>query len=279
MPISKTQIDRLGERLKQGQHTESDLRLLDDYRRSFGKACEAVARTLQDLGQSPTARPAKTIPSIVEKLRRESVRLSQMQDVAGCRIVVNDIVQQDQFVESLKTAFPAAILVDRRENPSYGYRAVHVIAQITEKAVEVQVRSSLQHLWAEVSEKSSDVLDPAIKYGGGNRNWRVFLDKSSAAVASFEKFERLHHDAVGSTDVVRAAHETYKQTVADLFECRPRDHVTQELQEKLKESTRNVEDLERRSEESRAELARLRRVNTNLLIGALSRLNDLKRQE
>ena len=176
MPASRTQIDRLGDRLRRGNHTESDLRLLDDYRRSFGEACEAVVRTIRSRA-SPTARLAKSTLSIVEKLRRESIRLSQMQDIAGCRVVVTDVVQQDQFVASLGTDFPGASVIDRRENPSYGYRAVHIIVDISGKPVEIQVRSSLQHLWAELSEKSSDVLDPTIKYGGGPDEWRTFLMK------------------------------------------------------------------------------------------------------
>jgi hypothetical protein len=53
MPISKTQIDRLGDRLKGGSHTESDLRLLDDYRRSFGEAYEEVVLAIQQIGQVP----------------------------------------------------------------------------------------------------------------------------------------------------------------------------------------------------------------------------------
>ena len=279
MSVSKTQIDRLGDRLKQGPHTESDLRLLDDYRRSFGEACETVVRTIRELGEAPTARLAKSTLSIVEKLCRESIRLSQMQDIAGCRVVVKDIVQQDRFVETLRTAFRAASVIDRRENPSYGYRAVHIIAEIAGKAVEIQVRSSLQHLWAELSEKSSDVLDPTIKYGGGSHEWRTFLIKSSKAVASYERFEKLHFDAVASTDVARVAHGKFRKAVAELLEYHPPDHAVQELQEKLEDSTRNMEHLEKRKEESQAELVRLRKVNTDLLSGALSRLDDLKRQE
>jgi len=152
MPISKTQIDRLGDRLKGGPHTESDLRLLDDYRRSFGEAYEAVIRTIRQLGEFPTGRLAKSTLSIVEKLRRESIRLSQMQDIAGCRVVVKSIVEQDQFIASLITDFSGASVIDRRDNPSYGYRAVHIIAEISGMPIEIQVRSSLQHLWAEVSE-------------------------------------------------------------------------------------------------------------------------------
>ena len=190
--FSKTQIDRLGERLKGGPHTESDLRLLDDYRRSFGEAYEAVVRTIRQRGQFPTGRLAKSTLSIVEKLRRESIRLSQMQDIAGCRVIVADVVKQEQFVASLKTDFPGACVVDRRGDPSYGYRAVHVIAEISGKPIEIQVRTSLQHLWAEVSEKSSDVLDPTIKYGGGPDEWRSILTTNSTLVAAYEKIGRAH---------------------------------------------------------------------------------------
>lgn len=100
MPVSKTQIDRLGDRLKKGRHTESDLRLLEDYRRSFGEAYETVVRTLRQRGELPTGRLAKSTVSIVEKLRRESIRLSQMQDIAGCRVVVRNVLEQEQFVAS-----------------------------------------------------------------------------------------------------------------------------------------------------------------------------------
>ena len=91
--LSKTQVDRLGDRLKGGSHTESDLRLLDAYRRSFGEAYEAVVQIIRQHGELPTGRLAKSTLSIVEKLRRESIRLSQMQDIAGCRVVVVDVVE------------------------------------------------------------------------------------------------------------------------------------------------------------------------------------------
>ena len=148
--------------------------MLDDYRRTFVDAYEAVIGTLRQRGQFPTGRLAKSTVSIAEKLRRESIRLSQMQDIAGCRIVVGNVVQQEQFVSSLISDFPGASVIDRRANPSYGYRAIHIIVELAGKPVEIQIRTSLQHLWAEVSEKSSDVLDPTIKYGGGPESWRNY---------------------------------------------------------------------------------------------------------
>ena len=97
--LSNAQIDKLGERLKTGDPTESDLRELDEYRRSFVPVHDQVVATIRTtLKIEPTGRVPKSIPSIVAKLRRESVRLSQIQDIAGCRIVVADLEQQDEVV-------------------------------------------------------------------------------------------------------------------------------------------------------------------------------------
>jgi len=185
--ISKTQIDRLGDRIRGGSLTDPDLRLLDDYRRSFGDAYETVVRIIRDqLRLEPTGRPAKSTSSIIEKLHRESIRLSQIQDIAGCRVIVTDIVEQEKVVGSLCRAFPKVSIVDRRANPSYGYRAVHVISTTSGKLVEIQVRTSLQHLWAELSEKLSDVSDHSIKYGGGPNETRSMLANASMLVAKIE---------------------------------------------------------------------------------------------
>src|SRR5258706_8810723 len=139
MAISKTQIDQLGLRLRQDDViTEADLRMLDEYRLSFGAAYESIVRTIRDeLGQNPTGRPAKTIPSIVEKLRRQNTRLSQIQDIAGCRILVEGIVDQDRVVSVLSAQFPDARCDDRRVKPSHGYRAVHVVGSHGGKLVEI----------------------------------------------------------------------------------------------------------------------------------------------
>jgi putative GTP pyrophosphokinase len=188
--ISKTQIDPLGERLKKGNITEADLRLLDSYRRSFTEAYEiVVGRIRKELELEPTGRPAKSTTSISDKLRRESIRLTQIQDIAGCRLIVADIANQETVVDSLKNLFEQTTIVDRREQPSHGYRAVHVIARCNDKMIEIQVRTALQQLWAELSEKYSDVIDPAIKYGGGGESIQISLREMSDHVAKCELLE------------------------------------------------------------------------------------------
>ena len=188
--ITKTQIDRLGDRLRKGNISDDDLRFLDLYRRSFSEAYDIVVGTIRkELGLEPTGRPAKSTTSISDKLRRESIRLTQIQDIAGCRLIVTDIANQESVVQSLQSLFEESTIVDRRKQPSHGYRAVHVIVECHGKMIEIQVRTSLQHLWAELSEKYSDIVDPAIKYGGGYESIQTLLKKASNAVAAGELAE------------------------------------------------------------------------------------------
>jgi len=164
--ISKAQIDKLGDRLKKGNISDADLRLLDEYRRSFTGAYETVVGIIRnEVMLEPTGRPAKSTTAISEKLLRETIRLTQVQDIAGCRLIVVDMVEQERVVQRLSKLFDNVSIVDRRKQPSHGYRAVHVVVKTPAKLVEIQVRTALQQAWAELSEKLSDVIDPAIKYG------------------------------------------------------------------------------------------------------------------
>jgi ppGpp synthetase/RelA/SpoT-type nucleotidyltranferase len=189
--LSKTQIDRLGERLKDADASDADLKLLDEYRRSFGEAYEAVVGTIRaKLGLEPTGRRAKSTSSVIDKLRRESIRLTQIQDIAGCRLVVPTLTEQDGVASRLREVFPEASVIDRRLAPSHGYRAVHVVARPDSKAIEIQIRTSLQHGWAQVSENYSDRFDPALKYGGGPADRQGLLLELSGAVADLENLQR-----------------------------------------------------------------------------------------
>lgn len=180
-----------GDRLRRGVVEKSDLVLLDGYRRSFGSAYEAIVQTIRDeVELEPSGRPAKSTSSLIEKLKRESVRLTQVQDIAGCRVIVSDILEQDRVVGSLLFgAFNDARIVDRREEPSYGYRAVHIVVEMFGKVVEIQVRTTFQHMWAEISEKYADLYGSDVKYGGGTEDIRRVLETLSKYVATYENLE------------------------------------------------------------------------------------------
>lgn len=251
--ISKTQIDKLGDRLKEGNITEADLRLLDEYRRSFAEVYETVVGMIRnDLALEPTGRPAKSTTSISDKLRRERIRLTQIQDIAGCRLVVADIQTQDDVVRSLNNLFDQVSTVDRRKQPSHGYRAVHVIVKHAGTMVEIQVRSALQHLWAEISEKLSDVVDPKIKYGGGDPSAMKLLLKASEIV---------------TTD------ETNESKLADLEQKVSRflsmENLGQDKQQELINLQRQIKD-------AKMKLITVRERDSKILQNALEELSNLR---
>ncbi|TDQ53768.1 RelA/SpoT domain-containing protein [Actinorugispora endophytica] len=69
-------------------------------------------------------------------------------------------------VESLFSDCPKLPrVIDRRAAPSHGYRAVHVVVYPHGIPVEVQVRTRLQHEWAEAFERFADAVGRGVRYG------------------------------------------------------------------------------------------------------------------
>lgn len=212
--MTNSQIDRLGDRLKASMATEDDLRLLDQFRASFADSYEHVVTVVREqVGLASTGRQAKTTASIVAKLKREKTRLSRMQDVAGCRVILDDLVEQIDAAEQLERAFSNAKLVNRLFLPSHGYRAIHVIVTANEKPIEIQVRTRLQHLWAELSEKLSDRIDSSIKYGGGTEELRTALAKFSDLILSHEAQEWFVAENTQHGALAHELHEGYHEQV------------------------------------------------------------------
>ena len=167
--LTLAQVDLLGERLRTSDTvSETDLDLLQRYQAEHAAALAYVQARIDDVlpGVSQTSR-IKTIGTLHDKLRRQPTRLSQVQDIAGVRIVRDmNRVEQNRIVEELRQAFVGSRVVDRRARPTYGYRAVHVIVRHGRCNVEIQVRTHMQSLWADVVERLADRWGRQIRYGG-----------------------------------------------------------------------------------------------------------------
>jgi ppGpp synthetase/RelA/SpoT-type nucleotidyltranferase len=144
-----------------------------------------------------------------------------MQDIAGCRIIVSDVVAQDEVMGRVAQAFEEASVVDRRKSPSHGYRAVHAIVRQGAIPVEIQIRTELQHKWAQLSEKLSDVIDPSIKYGGGSDLLRSQLARLSENVGKVELLENRLRNADPRSEHVLALAEVkteFKKLLQQMIE-------------------------------------------------------------
>ena len=185
--LSNSQIDRIGSQLRKGEVDLGCLESLETFRRLFVPAYESVEDMLVNkMGVKITGRPSKSTVAIVEKLKRETIRLSQIQDIAGCRVLVATLAAQDHLVENMQILLADVELDDKRRAPTNGYRAVHVIATKFGRPVEIQVRTALQHAWANLSEKVADEFGHSIKYGVGDQTAIRFLSQLSEETARLD---------------------------------------------------------------------------------------------
>lgn len=177
LPISGSQLKKLTQRLRTGTETPEDLHALADvrfyYRQVLARAHAEVERICtQTHGAEAMAPRVKTLKTTLEKLVRQPGlhSLAQIRDLAGLRVVVHGTrADQDKIVARIAALFPnddhPPKLIDRRADPRSGYRAVHLEVKSEHILIEVQVRTALQHRWAELFERTADRLGRGLRYG------------------------------------------------------------------------------------------------------------------
>jgi len=170
LPCSKNEANRLGKRLAaEAPLTAKDEDLLEEILSAYFEAQKIAQDRLARLGLQATGRVKET-PTLKEKLRKQStMQLLSLDDVAGVRMVLHGGRKaQDRAVAAILMEFNSELAkkpIDRRATPSHGYRAVHVIVRLGELKVEIQVRTQLQDLWAQVIETLGTKWGRELRYG------------------------------------------------------------------------------------------------------------------
>ena len=154
-----------------------------------------LARKLRNICPNAiVAQRIKRLSSIEAKLLRQSTQLSQMQDIGGCRAIVNNIRQVEALVASYQRSrfahtFKASKDYIASPKPD-GYRGVHLIYQYKglpkqnsaydKLRIEIQIRTKVQHAWATAVEAVGIFTNEALKSNIGNKDWlRLFALMSS----------------------------------------------------------------------------------------------------
>jgi len=203
MELSNTQVKKLGDRLRENTSssiTNDDLVLLDEFRQTFKdideKAYTIIHKVLENTDDwTATKRKRKTQQSIVDKLRRQpKLRLPQMQDIAGCRIVLTSGIKQASELNNLLLAAFAQQewKVDSKERDKDGYRAIHIIAKLDKQFYEIQLRTYAQDIWANLVETMSDEKN-TLKYGG-NEQEQITMNQLKKLSESFVTIDQSAHN-------------------------------------------------------------------------------------
>jgi len=151
------------------------------------------------------AQRLKRLSSIRRKLSQTSTRLSQMQDLGGCRAVVASLQHVDQLramYERSRMKHELIHIDDYIVTPRHtGYRGIHLIYKYRSTGrgkpydgmrIEIQIRTRLQHAWATTVEivdafqEAFHELPNQLKSGMGNEKWLRFFVLMGSLMANRE---------------------------------------------------------------------------------------------
>ncbi len=146
------------------------------------------------------AQRIKRLSSIDLKLRRfPTMKLSQMQDIGGCRAIVKSVTHVNKLVNLYKKiGFKHKLdhIDDYIQQPKQsGYRGVHFIYRYySDKKetynglkIEMQIRSPLQHAWATAVETVGTFIKQSLKSSMGEEDWLRFFMLMGTAIAFWER--------------------------------------------------------------------------------------------
>lgn len=191
-PFSRSTVDRAGEELRSAaregrQPDDETFAVAEWFRHSHLALTRSLQSSLVDFfhrevelpeREFPVGSRLKTPAAILAKLWRSSTRLSQMQDIAGARIVVPTLQMQDVVVRAITRAlYPRFTRLDdqREASDTFGYRAVHIIVDVGRLFGEIQVRTAAQDQWAQLVESLDASLGSDLKHGRGDAEWLEWL--------------------------------------------------------------------------------------------------------
>ena len=140
----------------------------------------------------------KRANSIFDKLFREKgMSLSRMEDIAGCRVVLSDVRYVFKLHQLIRKSRTKNILHRERDYlsapKSSGYRGIHLVYRYNGQkvpfqgmAVELQLRSRIQHSWATSVEVFGTYTRQALKASVGTAEWLEAFRLISVELARLE---------------------------------------------------------------------------------------------
>ncbi len=175
-----------------------------------------LTKLVKPLGGITAGRLKRT--SSIRKKLRGTVKLNEMQDLVGCRAIVEDMRALNKVLKNYKRIDEGGRV--RRVNDyikmpkSSGYRSVHLIIKFDERGVgekhtgcnvEIQLRTKLQHIWGTTVEAASAMRNEDLKAGEGCGQWLRFLTLMSGYIAEIEEQPRGNHLSMSYKELVAEA--------------------------------------------------------------------------
>ena len=247
---SLNQIDKAGRAILDPEQAFEGILVLNSWRVAHRYPLNALHMTLRNRairidGNAITAQRLKRLESVVRKLyRQQTLQMSQMQDIGGCRAVLSNMSRVNMLRFMYETnplrhrlARTRDYINDPKED---GYRSVHLIYRFVGKAtsspwnrlwIEIQLRTSLQHAWATAVETVDAFTNENLKFGAGSDDWKRFFQLVSALHARAEKTAPIPNVPVAYDAIAREA-KLLERKLGVIHRLEQYAHITQQITRK-----------------------------------------------
>ena len=203
---TKSEINKAGKIIADSSSTpkerEEALIILNNWRAAHAYPLQVICSNLRQ--KNPNAivvQRLKRLESITGKIQRfPEMQLYKMQDLGGCRVIVDTIEQVYSAIKKYKSSRIRHILkreYDYIANPKKsGYRSYHMVYQFHSDSkdtynknmfIEIQFRTKLQHMWATAVEMMGIYTKSNLKSSQGDQDILRFFTIVSSLFAIEEK--------------------------------------------------------------------------------------------
>jgi len=219
---SKKEINKAGKIIAQNSCTEEErneaLEILNNWRASHAYPLQVIASNLRRSNKKAlVVQRLKRLESIVGKLARfENMNLYRMQDLGGCRVIVSSLEEVYQAVDRYKSSRVRHILKredDYIKNPKEsGYRCYHLVYEFQSDKketynknmlIEIQFRTSMQHMWATAVEMMGIYTKSALKASIGDADTLKFFSLVSSIFAILEESNKVPGTPTSPIDLIK----------------------------------------------------------------------------
>jgi putative GTP pyrophosphokinase len=222
---SKTRVNRAGDRVRSGEATPEDLQAIEEWRaahRGVLNTFQSILRQRARSARATVAQRHKRKRTIFDKLQRlPGMKLSRMDDVAGCRL----IFKTQRELHAFRARFHKARFKHKRRHPDdpdkydyikapkeTGYRGIHDVYEydvnsdvgkpLTGLYVEIQYRTLVQHAWATAVEVIGFITESQPKFRQGDKRYEDAMALASEILARGYEGQKGPHPELSDGDLV-----------------------------------------------------------------------------
>ena len=201
---SRNRVNRAGRAVRGRNAVAEDHFVIENFRASHAHILNAFQASLRNRARYrdiTVAQRLKRRATIYDKLvRRPNFSLTEMQDIAGCRLIFPNLQALRDFRGAYHNARFAHRLISGDDRYDYivhpkddGYRGIHDVYEYKSQKpegspwnklrIELQYRTIYQHAWATAVEVAGLLTDNEHKFGRASQDYEEFFCLTSEIIA------------------------------------------------------------------------------------------------